>query len=221
MSIISYDSYIYKAYSTVLYHIGAINWNWLKTKVTGKRYYNLTDADLQDIRQALSKNYFIINTRRNTAFSTYLIAFANFVKTGSFGHYDHVLLNLEDDNPNDDVNFQLYESTAKGSHISTFMEVFDCDSVALLRPKNVSIDEWHYVLDQAKLELGKPYDDIFQLNDDTHLSCVELVRNALKKIPDYEKKFPNLEKAIAKAGNLTPQMYYECEDFEVVYEVRR
>jgi len=215
-----YDSFIYKAYSKALYHITHINWNWIDKKINGS-YYNLTEADHNDIRAALAKNYFIIGTRRNNFMSTYLIMLAHFVKTGKKCHYSHVLLNLEEDDPATDEHYQLYESTSKGVGIGTFKEVFDVDSVVLLRPKNISIEEWHYVVEQVKKDIGKPYDDFFKINDDTHLSCVELIRNGLKKIPDYDKKFANFEAEIAKAGNLTPEMYYTSKDFEIVYEIRR
>lgn len=221
MSLFSYNSPLVKLYSAILTPIGKIDWGWIKEKFFGRRYYNLTDKDLNDIRELLSTGYYIIETRRNCVMSTYLICLANFVKTGKFGHYDHVLLNVEDDNPEDDIHFQLYQATASGSSISTFMEVFDCDSVVLMRPKNITVEEWHIVVEHAKKQIGKPYDDLFDLNDDTHLSCVELVRNSLRGIPGYDEKFPNLEASIKKVGNLTPQMYYDCPDFEVVYEIRR
>jgi hypothetical protein len=221
MALITYDSFIYKAYEKILNKLGDIQWNWLKEKLTGRRYYDLTDAVLQDIRTALATNYFIICTRRKTVISTYLIALATMVKTGKFGHWCHVLVNLEEDNPETDNQFQLYEATSDGAHIATFMEVFDCDSVALLRPKNIAVEDWHGVIERTKKDLGKPYDDMFNLYDDTHISCVEMVRSALMTIPDYEKKFPHFEAQIAKVKNLTPQMFYDCEDFEVVYEVRR
>ena len=39
--------------------------------------------------------------------------------------------------------------------------------------------------------------------------------------PDYYTNFANFEKLIAERKNLTPQMFYECPDFEVVFEIRR
>jgi hypothetical protein len=221
MAILSYDSLAYRVYSKGLNTLGNLNWNKIKEKITGRRYYDLTDPDLDLIREMLAKNYFIIATRRKTVLSTYMIGAATLIKTGKTGHYDHVLLNLEDDDPADDEHYQLYESTSKGAHISTFMEVFNCDSVALMRPKNMPISEWHAVVDFTKTQIGKPYDNVFNLNDDTRVSCVELVRNALRAVPDYDKRFPNFETAIKKAGNLAPQMYYDCPDFEVIYEIRR
>jgi hypothetical protein len=39
-------------------------------------------------------------------------------------------------------------------------------------------------------------------------------------LPDYEVRFRRFEDLIQKRKNLTPQMFYECDDFEVVFEVR-
>jgi hypothetical protein len=39
--------------------------------------------------------------------------------------------------------------------------------------------------------------------------------------PDYQENFANFEKMIKERKNLTPQMFYDCPDFEVVYEVRK
>jgi hypothetical protein len=217
----TYGSPLYKVYNAILTPIGKISWSNLKTKITGKKYYNLTDDDLNKIRELLAANYFICLTFRKTVMSSYLIQFANFVKTGSFGTYDHVLLNVEGGSPTSDDKFCLYESTALGCSIDPFMSVFDCDRVALIRPKNLDVGDWEEIVESAKKQIGKPYDDVFDLNDDTHLSCVELIRDSLRGIPEYETLFPNLEAMIKKVGNLTPQMYYDCPDFEVVFEVRR
>jgi hypothetical protein len=74
----------------------------------------------------------------------------------------------------------------------------------------------------VKEDIGKPYDALFDLLDDSEMSCVELVRDALKKDNrEYEKLFPEFEKSIAEKKNLTPQMYRDCPEFEVVLEIRR
>ena len=68
---------------------------------------------------------------------------------------------------------------------------------------------------------GLPYDDLFCLVDRSEVSCVEMCRIALQAEPNYAENFAELEKAIAKYKNLTPQMYRDCSDFEVVYEAKR
>lgn len=216
-----YDSVFYKIYCKVLGAFAGINWNKIKAKLTGRRYYNLTDQDHEVLRSALSSNYYIILTRRANYVSTYLISFANLVKTGKFSHYSHVLMNLEGDDPVADGDYQIFESTGAGVHLSSFMDVFNCDSVCLLRPKDVSHQNWIDMVDDAKAQIGKPYDDWFMVNDDTHLSCVELVRNMLRTLPDYETRFANFEADIARVGNLTPEMFYNSPDFEKVLEFRR
>lgn len=221
MSLFSYDSFLYKIYDSVISTLANISWCQLKATITGRPYYNLTDQDLDHIREQLASGYYIIATFHKTSLSSYLVAIANFVTTGTFGQYSHVVLNLEDCNPTEDEKFQLYQSTRNGTTVSSFMEVFDCDSVVLLRPKSISISEWENVVENAKKCIGKPYDDLFDLNDDTRVSCVELVRNALKGVDNYDTKFANLEAMIKEFGNLTPQMIVDCDDFEHVWEVRR
>ena len=120
--------------------------------------------------------------------------------------------------PADVDKFKFMEATVTGVHYSTFDEVFDCDTVCLLSPKNMPNKEWTDVIDKLVKENGKPYDDLFQLADESHISCVELVRDALEADDQYKTNFANLEALIQKEGNLLPQMFRECSDFEVVYE---
>jgi hypothetical protein len=114
-------------------------------------------------------------------------------------------------------SFKFVEATATGVHYSTFEEVFACDTVCLLTPNNIDNAEWTKIIDALLKQQGKPYDDLFDLSDDTHVSCVELVLNALKAV-DYEQEFANLKELIEKEKNLVPQMYRTCTDFMVKYE---
>jgi hypothetical protein len=75
-------------------------------------------------------------------------------------------------------------------------------------------------MDQAKGYLGRPYDTLFDLTSDSALSCVELIRGALRGLDDYQTRFRSFEKMVSENPKPTPQMFLECEDFEVVYEVR-
>ncbi len=192
--------------------IGKINWT---TKQVA------TAEELQTIHDKLIPNYYIILTRHDGHLSAYAIAFAHFFLTGKWGYYGHVLMNLEDTVDNDD-DFRLIEAIGTGVQYSPFNKVFDqqCSSVALLKPKSMSVEHWTSVLDRAKTELGKPYDTLFDLSNDKALSCVELVRIALQGEPNYATDFANFEAMISKDKNLDPQMFYECPDFEVVYEFR-
>jgi hypothetical protein len=198
---------------------------WVETvEFFGKIHWRpknlLTEDEHRKIKELLGPNYYVILTRRNNHLSTYMIAFANFVLTGKFSYWSHALMNLEDEVKTDD-DFLLIEAIGAGVTTNHFNKVFDCNGVVLLKPKNMTIEDWTAVLDKAKTELGKPYDNLFDLKSDKALSCVELVRTALQADPDYATNFAEFEQMIRKRKNLTPQMFYECPDFEVVYEVRR
>ena len=180
----------------------------------------LQENEHKQIKEFLTPNYYVILTRRNNHLSTYMIAFANFFLTGKFSYWSHALMNLEDEVKTDD-DFMLIEAIGKGVTTSHFNDVFDVNGVVLLKPKNISIEKWTAILDEARENLGKPYDNLFDLKSDKAMSCVELVRDALQADPDYATNFAEFERMIKERKNLTPQMFYDCPDFEVVYEIRR
>jgi len=188
-------------------------------KIHWKAKNTLTAEEQDKIRQRLKGNYYIMLSRRNNHLSTYMISFANFVLSGKWSYWSHAFMNAEDEVTSDE-DFRIVEAIGLGVEYTPFAKVFDCNSVALLKPRSMSIDDWTAILDKAKSEVGKPYDNLFDLKNDNALSCVELVRTALMADPDYYTSFANFEALIKKRKNLTPQMFYDCEDFEVVYEVR-
>lgn len=192
--------------------IGKINW---------KQKHPLSQEDKDKISAMLEKDYYIITTRHSNHLSLYAISLAGWLGTGKWSAYGHVCMNLEDQvETNDD--FRIVEAVGEGSKYSTFGEVFgDADGVCLLKPRTMTIDHWTEVLDKAKTEVGKPYDTLFDLANDKAVSCVELVRDALQGEPHYKEDFPEFEKMISKINNLTPQMFRDCPDFEVVYEIRK
>lgn len=201
-----------KIFESFIQALGRIDW---------EQKNPLTQEDKDQIQKLLTKDYYIINTRRSNHLSTYAIAFSNLVLAGKWGFYSHVLMNLEDEaqSPED---FRLIEAIGRGTTYSTFDYVFgSIDACALLKPKTVTIDEWTLIMDKANSELGKPYDTLFDLKNDNALSCVELIRAALMSLPNYETRFANFEKMIKKNKNLTPQMFADCDDFEVAYSVNR
>lgn len=179
----------------------------------------LTTSEQQKIKNYLIPNYYIILTRNKTHLSTYAIALGNFLITGKWGYWSHVLMNLEDE-VTTDKDFRLIEAIGTGVQYSSFSNVFAVDSVCLLKPKNMTIDKWTNVMDKARTELGKPYDTLLDLTTDKAINCVELVRNSLMSEPNYVTDFANFEKDIAKAKNLTPDMFFYCKDFECVYLIR-
>jgi hypothetical protein len=192
--------------------VGKINW---------KTDNVINAADLDAIRSQLKDNYYIILTRHDGHLSTYAIALAHFLITGKWGYYSHVLLNIEDKVTSDD-EYEFLQSTAVGVKYAKFAEVFDqqCGSVALLKPRGVSIDEWTDILDRSRTDIGKPYDLAMDPSQTVKLNCVELVRDALKGESNYATDFTALESTVAKYKALDPQMIYECEDFEIVWEGR-
>jgi hypothetical protein len=195
--------------------IGKVNWN-------SKRV--LTQSERDTLNEKLSKDYYVILSMHRGHLSVYFIQLAHWIlsKFKKPGYYGHSFMNLEDTVDTTD-DFRFIESTDTGVHYSGFNDVFDqqCSSVALLKPKNMTLEDWTAALDKAKTELGKPYDTLFDLSQDQNLSCVELVRAALMGDNDYDKNFAQFEAMIAQYGmRLDPQTFYECPDFEVVWEVR-
>lgn len=195
----------------VVITIGNIRWGYKD---------GLTANELSEIRNRLIPNYYIILTHRKNHLSTFFVGLASWVVTGKWSYWAHALMNLEDEVKSDD-DFRLIEATGRGTHYSPFDLVFRVHGVVLLKPKNMSVEHWTKVMDKANTELGKPYDSLFDLKNDQRLSCVELVRSALMAEPDYEKNFANFEEMIKSRKNLTPEMFYDCEDFEIVYEIRK
>lgn len=215
-----YDSTWYKLWSKVTNVCARINWCPGRALFNGGKYWSLTEEDHNYIRKALRDDYFIVLTARSCHLTTYLIRILSYLKGDKNAYYSHALMNTEND-ADYDYDYRLIEATGNGVHYSTFMQVFDVDSVVLLKPKNILLTDWTMAVDAAKADEGIPYDNAFDISDSTHMSCVELVYNALQKIPDYQKKFPNLIEMIKNEGNLTPQMLRDCPDFIVHWEIKR
>lgn len=200
--------------------VASIQWNPIRALFNGGVYYDLSEKDHDTLRRLLAKNNYIILTYRKSHLTTWLIGLLTKIKTGKWPQYVHALMNVDNiDDPEDWLNYKIMEATGKGVHWSTFMEVFDCDRVCILRPKPVTDDEWVNIIEKLLNQEGKTYDDIFDLSNDTQLSCVELCRVALQAYPNYSKEFSNFEELIHKEGTLIPQMFRDCNDFEVVLEI--
>ena len=188
-------------------------------KVRWKPKNYVTQEELDQLRALLKANYYLILTRNNNHLSTYAIAVGNFLITGKWGFWGHVLMNLEN-TVTTDADFRLIEAIGSGVTYSPFNSVFAVNCVCLLKPKSMTIDQWTLIMDKANTELGKPYDTLFDLKNDNAINCVELVRSSLMTEPNYATDFANFEKDIAKAKNLTPDMFFSCSDFEIVYLVK-
>jgi hypothetical protein len=219
---ISYSSVAYGVLSYICSFFSSVKWPRIQAWLNGGLYYSLKEIDHDKLRTMLKPNYYFILTRRKCHLTTYLISLASFLATGRWSYYSHVLMNVDNGNAANDGEYKFIEATNPGVHFSTFMEIFDCDSVALLKPCGIINSDWVLILDKALEQQGKKYDDLFDLLDDTHVSCVELCRDALMALPNYETRFAKFETLINKHGKqLTPQMFYDCGDFELILEIKR
>lgn len=205
-------------YGTLLYRI----YHWLATippKIKWGKETKITDEQRDEIAKTLASGYYIILTGSSHHLSSVIVSFLTWVKTGKWGRYSHVLMNcdnIESADQRDD--FKFVEATAKGVDYATFDEVFDCDCVCLLTPANITNEKWTAIIDALVNEVGLPYDDLFNLADSSHLSCVEVVLDALATA-DLSTNFSNLSAMIKQKGNLVPEMYRDCSDFTVTLEL--
>jgi hypothetical protein len=199
-----------KIENAVITLIGKINWTLRDP---------LTVEEQAKVRELLKEDYYIILTRTNSHLSAYAVSFGDFIIGRGWSYWSHGLMNFEDSVETDD-DFRLIQSTGKGVAYATFDEVFTTSSTVLLKPKNMPIKEWTTVFDKAKSELGKPYDTLYDMAQDQQLSCVELIRQALLADPTYSTNFANFEALVQHYKRITPQMFYDCADFEIVYEIR-
>lgn len=204
-------------YSSVFYSV----YHWFAQqapKIQWSKRHAITDAERDDIAKALASGYYIILVGNKSHLSSVIVSFLSWLKTGKWAKYSHVLMNCDNiTNPDERHAFKFVEADVKGVVYTTFDQVFECDFVCLLTPKNVKNDEWTKIIDALVNQVGKPYDDLFDLADSTRASCVEVVLDALEAA-DYTKEFSNLKRMIAEEGNLIPQMYRECPDFIVALE---
>lgn len=181
----------------------------------------LTLEDNALLKEKFAKDYYIIATRKGSYLTTFFIALGNFFLTGKWGFYSHVLMNLEDAVKTDD-DFRFIEATSYGTHFSTYPSVFDSvDAVALIKPRHMALAEWTAALDSAKIYLGRPYDNLFDLKNDLEINCVELIRLALQGTDNYATNFSEFEKLILQKKTLTPDMFVNCSDFDVVFVIMR
>lgn len=193
----------------------------LAAKVHWKQKDSLTKNDDAKLKEMFEKDYYIIATRRSNYLTTFFISIGHFFLTGKWGFYSHVLMNLEDTVKTDD-DYMFIEATGAGTHYSGYKDVFNkVDAVALVKPKNISIEDWTKALDKLKVYLGRPYDNLFDLKSNLEINCVELIRLALEETPNYSQNFAEFEKLVAKKKKLTPDMFVQCPDFEIVYRIKR
>ena len=204
-----YSSFFYGIYHWFAQQAPKISWS---------KKHRLTSDDKDEIAGVLASGYYIILTGNRSHLSSVIVSLLSWLKTGKWARYSHVLMNCDNiDNPTERQSFKFVEADVRGVIYTTFDSVFECDNVCLLSPKNIRQEEWAAVINELLNQLGKPYDDLFDLVDSTHESCVEVVLDALKAA-DYTTEFAHLDAMIKKESNLIPQMYRDCADFDVVME---
>ena len=192
----------------------------LISKLTWRGNTFMPAEELDKLRDMFRKDYYIIATRRKNSVAAFFINLGHFLLRGRWGYYTHVLMNAEETAVADD-DFRFVEATTHGTQYSTFsMVTDDIDAIALLKPHSMTLEEWTACLDGVKEYLGRPYDNLFNLKNDYEINCVELIRLALQKLPDYSTRFAAFEAMCSKYKTITPQMFLECPDFHKVYEVR-
>jgi len=197
--------------------LGGLNYLWLRERVEGERF-RLTEDDHLTILKHLTNSNYIILTKRRGYLSNPMICFANFVLTFKWGYWTHALMNIEGDSPCP----ELVEAIGAGVKKSSFYEVFNCDSVCILKPripKGADLS-WEQINEAAYSMMGKEYDTLGDLMDDNKLNCVEYVMKCLKIVPSGDILFHGLYAFVNMHKNLTPDMFLYCGSFEVVHCVR-
>jgi hypothetical protein len=205
--------------NTVVTGIGKVRWEFIPAAFNSGKYYKLTNNEQIILRRKLEQNHYIILTRRDTHLSTYCQNVVELIMRGKWGFWSHCAMNAEDEVTTDE-DFRIIEAVGRGVIYSEFKDVFDCDSAALLIPKGFTPEDWTLALTDAAKQFGKGYDTVFDFLNDSEMSCIELIRHALKAVPNYAQRFPNFEAMLVKYGKLTPQMLYNSGEFDIAYEIR-
>ena len=210
---------VYYIISKIMKVFSIINWEWLKLKLTGKRF-NLTLEDIILVTNKIGPDYYLILTRKDAHLSTYLVNLGHFLKTGNWGFWSHILMNV--DNSVDDVNkFLFCEATGTGVHTSKLMDVLNCDAVCLLKLTNYTAKEFTECTDDYLDDVGKEYDCLFDMLNANKMSCVEFVRDQLLHLSNYDQRMTRFRELVCREKSITPDMFYSCMDFEIVLEIRR
>jgi hypothetical protein len=212
--------------------LSPFNWARIKFLLTG-REYDVTAQDREYVRGLCAQGVYIWLTRRETHLTTYLIGFSDYAlglmayyrngrkgKKPKLGYYAHAFLNTDADT--------FIEAVSSGVQYNYFDNVFNVDAFAALIPTGLTAVEWAMFskkfVEVSESKLGAKYDAVFNLKDETEVSCGELIRVSLRHCMSderYNLRFKNFEALIKERRNLTPDMIRECEDFTVITEMRR
>lgn len=201
--------------------LSVVNWDRPRELITGRRY-NLDVDDWCKIAKELDRGYYIILTYRKSHLSSYAVQLGHFALTGKFGDYSHALCNIEPDkNINGFDDFKFIEAIGKGVVCNDWHDTMNVDRICILKPKYYTQEEFDSCVTEIYDEIGKKYDKRFKYNDPKNRSCVEIARERMIHLPDYFTKMRVFEYMIQNEKNLTPQMFRDCPDFEVVLEIKR
>lgn len=210
---------ILETFSGFIVGLARVTWCSWKALFNHGVYWKLKESDHNELRRKLASGYYIILTAGHPSLSGTGVKLATFFKNGFWPKFTHALLNVDSlEDPLHSHEFRFVEANQYGVVYTSFMGVFDCDIVALLRPKGFTEEQWEQALMRAKDNVGKGYDTLFDIFDDKEMSCVEVVRDALihsfPTYTEYKKNFANFEALIEKNGwDLIPEMYFQSDDF--------
>jgi len=137
-----------KLLSKIIIWLGKVRWEGLREKIFGRRY-NLTVHDWEYITRLLLRLNCVILTRRKAHLSTYMTNAAEIYVRGKIGYWSHVAMNLEPDEKGSMGTLKLFEAIGVGVKQSAFENVFDCDSVCLLVPKDADSFGWEKIIAEA------------------------------------------------------------------------
>lgn len=206
---------------------------WMSTVTWKSESSLMSNEDLENIKNLLAKNHYIILTWRSNHLTSYTISFAHYMlglwakirmpfvqPWPKFARYSHSCMNIEKtDDPRVSEDYEILESLAAGVKISPFLEVFNCKRAVLLEPA-IPPDQWQALVERGLDRLGAMYDLDLNLNQDVKLSCIELCVYVLKGYAEYNNHFQDIADDIHKFQNLDPQMLRDSKSFRVVYETK-
>lgn len=202
-------------YKLVMDTIPKIKWNKIRRKLGWKPSGEIWQKLLCD---SLDKGYYIILTEDRGALSSWGVKLLHFCLTFTWPRYTHALVNVEETTA---TKYLFMEAINKGVWFADFNEVFNCDSIVFLSPIWYTQEEFDATVADVYAEIGKDYDIKFNYDDETNRSCVEIARQRMMTLPGYFEKMRRFEYLIKCEKNLTPQMFRDCPDFQVVLEIKR
>jgi hypothetical protein len=181
--------------------------------------YQVTDAEKDYIKALLDIQPCFILIEDRSYLSSYLIRILSLLSTNKWPRYTHVLMNFDIGLGSHPDGFLLIEATNAGVHFSSFDYVFACDNVCLTTV-DITKDQWQQIRVGLAKQLGKKYDDMFDIVDNSHVSCVEMCWDAVDELDDRGIVFPSLVRQIARHKQLTPEDFLHGNEFILVYETK-